>query len=214
MATAATTAASTASHALAAPPTTLSSDLAFVAKLSTEHLSAFCAAARELLRKPDDTAMFSKAAKMLGVDTASVASAVRALCHVFVNAATAGRAAEDVLHGFDDIVMPAESLQTLQTFYTEVAAELEQELRMGLDMPRYRGLEWRLQAKLAGRYTPRQAPQPSFLLRMHTAGGTHGAASETLLHSDLTSLRRLTSELEAALAEDKSTHSRRIGRRI
>ena len=210
----ATTAASTASHTVTAPAATLSTDLAFIANLSTEQLGAFCTAARDLLRKPDDTAMFGKAAKALGVDTATVTASVRALCFVFASAATAGRAAEDVLHGFDDLTMPAESLQALQTFYAEVAPELEQELRAGLDLPRYRALEWRLQVKLAGRYAPRQAPQPSFLLRLHTGGGSHGDASETLLQSDLTSLRRLTSELEAALVEDKSTHSRRIGRRL
>ena len=72
----------------------------------------------------------------------------------------------------------------------------------------------RLQVRLGGRYAPRQAPQPNFLLRLHTSGGAHGAAAEHLLQSDVTSLRRLTSELEAALAEDKSMHSRRIGRRL
>ena len=108
-----TTASSTASHALAAAPTSLRSDLAFIATLGSEHLNAFCAAARELLKKPDDTTMFSKAARMLGVDTATVAAAVTALCHVFVSAAIAGRAADDVLHGFDDLNLPAESLSLI-----------------------------------------------------------------------------------------------------
>ena len=74
----ATTAASTASHTVTAPAATLSTDLAFIANLSTEQLGAFCTAARDLLRKPDDTAMFGKAAKALGVDTATVTASVRA----------------------------------------------------------------------------------------------------------------------------------------
>lgn len=211
---AATTASSTSSHALSAPPTALAGDLAFIATLGTEHLNAFCTAARELLRKPDDTAMFGKAARMLGVETSIVAAAVTALCHIFVSAATTGRPAEEVLHSFDNLNLSEESQQALTAFYAEITSELEQELRSGLDLPRYRALEWRLQVKLAGRYAPRQAPQPNFLLRLHTSGGSHGAASEHLLQADVTSLRRLTSELEAALAEDKSTHSRRIGRRV
>lgn len=152
---------------------------------------------------------------MLGVDATTVGASVRALCHVLVTNATAGRAAEELLHGFDIDDLPAESAQALSAFYSEVAPELEQELRCGLDLPRYRMLEWRLQVRLGGRYMPRQAPQPNFLMRLHTAGGADKtAATEHLLQTDLTSMRRLTSELEAALAEDKSTHSRRIGRRI
>ena len=214
MSSAASTASSTASHSLAVAPPTLRSDLAFVGTLGAEHLAAFFSAARELLHKPDDTSVFSKAARMLGVDTATVAASVRALCHVFVSAATAGRTADDVLSGFEIDELPAESAQALAAFYAEVAPELEQELRRGLDLPRYRALEWRLQMRLGGRHAPRQAPQPGFLLRLHTSGGAHGAAAEHLLQTDVTSLRRLTSELEAALVEDKSTHSRRTGRRV
>ena len=207
------TASSAASHALVSTPASLAADLAFIATLSAEHLGAFCAAARQLLRTPDDVSMFAKASRMLGVDTATVSASVRALCHVLGNAATAGRAADDVLHGFD-LELPPESLQVLTTFYDEMRTELEQELRRGLDLPHYRSLEWRLQVRLGGRYAPRQAPAPSVLMRLHTEGGAYGAGAEHLLQADLTSMRRLTSELEAALAEDKSTHSRRIGRRV
>ena len=211
----ASTSTATNAHNLAAAPTTLSTDLAFIASLSSsDHLSAFCNAARELLAGKENTAMFAKAGKALGVDATTVSNSVHALCHVFVSAATAGRAAADVLHGLDDVPLPAESRQALIDFYSDVAPELEKELRRGLDLPRYRALEWRLQVKIAGRYAPRQAPQPSVLMRLHTAGGAHGAASEHLLQADLTTMRRLTSELETALAEDKSTHSRRVGRRL
>ena len=81
---------------------------------------------------------------------------MHALCHVFVSAATAGRAAADVLHGLDDVPLPAESRQALIDFYSDVAPELEKELRRGLDVPRYRALEWRLQVRMAGRYAPRR----------------------------------------------------------
>jgi hypothetical protein len=188
-----TTQASSASHSLAATPSTLAADLAFIATLGAEHLGAFCSAARDLLRKPDETAMFGKAARMLGVETETVAASVRALCHVFASAAIAGRAAEDVMHGLD-LNLSAEASAALVTFYSEVATELQSELRRGLDLPRYRALEWRLQVCLGGRFAPRQAPQPSFLLRLHTSGGAHGDAAEHLLQADITTLRRLTSE--------------------
>ena len=97
------------------------------------------------------------------------------------------------------------------------------ELRSGLELPAFQSLEWRLQMRLGGRFVPRQEPQPSFLLRLRTSGGGAssggasdggGGATEHLMQADLTNMRRLTSELEAALKEDKSTHSRRIARRL
>ena len=89
---------------------------------------------------------------------------------------------------------------------------LVKELRCGLALPEYRGVDWRLQVQLGGRYVARRAPQPSFLLRLHTNGGA--GPSEHLLRADLPNMRRLASELECALREDKSSHSRRIARRL
>lgn len=205
----------TLSHGVTALPPSIGSDLAFLAGLSADQFGAFCAAARELLRKPDDTSMFPKAAKALGVDVEYVENSIRALCYVLISGATSGRTADGLLHGVD-LTLPDALLESLTSFYTEVGPDLEQELKKGFELPRYRGLDWRLQVKVAGRHMPRQAPQPSFLLRLHTssAGPGEPGMKQHLIQSDLTNLRRMTSELEAALAEDKSTHSRRIARRL
>ena len=222
---------SASARAVVATNPLLAADLAFAASLPPEHFAAFCAAARELLRSSEDAAalgdaepmavpppMLKKAAKALSADVATVSRAVRALCYVLVDAATAGRPAEEVLQGVDELLEhPAGSRESLAQFYSDVAAELEQETRKSLDLPRYRGLEWRLQVTLAGRYAPRQTPQPSFLLRLHTSAGGEANASrpeQHLLQADLATLRRITSELSEALAEDKSKHSRRIARRL
>ena len=227
---AAATAQSAAVHSVVATPPTLSADLAFAASLPAEHFAAFCAAGRELLRSDaplaeDLTAepppMLKKAAKALGADIVIVTNAVRALCHVLVSAAITGRPAEDLLCSIDGVELPAASRQSLESFYADVSAELEQETRKTLGLPFYRGLEWRLQVTLGGRYAPQQAPQPSFLLRLHTSAGEAGGEAsgverrqEHVIQADVTSLRRLTSELSEALAEDTSKHSRRIGRRL
>ena len=202
------------SHGVTALPPSLSADLAFLAGLSADQFGAFCAAARELLRKPDDTSMFPKAARSLGVDVEQVESSIRALCFVLISGATSGRGADNLLTGVSDFALPDSHKESLATFYKDVGTELEQELRKGFEMPRYRGLDWRLQVRVAGRYTPRQAPQPSFLLRVHTSDAGGAGQKQHLIQADLTNLRRMTSELEAALAEDKSTHSRRIARRL
>jgi len=194
-----------------APPT-LASDLALIASLSPDHLSTFCGVARALLRTPEDPATFRKAAKGLGVEVSIVEDGARALCYLMVSAATAGRPAEHLLQGIE-LELPTESSEALISFYKEVVPELERELRTELALPRYKSLEWRLQVQLGGRFAPRQAPQASFLLKLHTSGGADGP-NEHLFKADLPNMRRLASELEAALREDRSSHSRRIARRL
>ena len=204
------------SHGVSAPPQSLRDDLALIASLAADHVQAFCAMARKQLQDGEEgsAAAFAKAAGMLGVDAETVATSVRALCYVMVSAVVAGRAPADLLQGIE-LELPAASLDALVSFYQDVAPEIEREVRSGLTLPRYDGIEWRLQARLASRFTPRQPPQPSFLLRLRTSGGEHGVGgAEHLLHADLPNLRRLTSELEGALVEEKSTHSRRIARRL
>ena len=194
-----------------APPG-LAADLALVKSLPAEHVTAFCGVARQLLRAPEDPAVFRKAAKGLGVDPDAVAAAVRALCYLMVSAAHASRPAEDLLQGLA-LELPEETSAAIISFYQAEAPEMEMELRTGLALPEYRGLEWRLQVELGGRYRSRKAPEASFLLRLHTSGGPEGTA-EHLMQADLPNLRRLASELEEALKEDKSSHSRRIARRL
>ena len=80
-------------------------------------------------------------------------------------------------------------------------------------------VEWRLQVCVGGRHVAAAPPKPSLLLRVHTAdGGATGpdaaAAATTghVLQADFANLRRMASELEAALVEDRSTHSRRMNK--
>jgi len=141
-----------ASH-LSAPPPELAADLQFLATLPADSFAAFAAAARELLRSPDDVSMFGKAARQLGASAETVGAAVRALCYVLVSAASAGRPADELLEGVA-LELPAELLEALRAFYADVLPELQRELQRGVRLPEFRGLEWRLQLQCAGRYAP------------------------------------------------------------
>ena len=139
------TSANATSASTVAQPPTLAEHLALAASLDPEHFAAFCAAGRELLHSPDDTQMLKKAAKALGADVDAVGASVRALCHILVSSATAGRSADDLLRGIE-AELPAASVESFQAFYADVAAEVERETKRDLALPHYRGLEWRLQA--------------------------------------------------------------------
>ena len=206
-------------HSVQAPPATLRADLELIAALSLDDLRALCDAARELLRggteEESARGTVRKALRHLGVDAAAAEAAARALCYIMASAAAAGRPHEELLtQGMDAPALSSDAQTMLRTFYAQVAPELEQELKRFLHLPRYEKLAWRLQVRLGGRYIPRRAPQPSFLIRLHTTKGDDRPAGQHLMRADLANMRRLTSELECALREDKSTHSRRVARRI
>ena len=206
-------------HNVQAPGPALKNDLALLASLSVDSLRAFCETARAQLRggaeQESAAATYRKAARQLGVEAGAVEAAVNALCYIIASAVAAGRGAEQLLdQDFELPALGAEAQDALRAFYAEVAPALQQELRSGLRLPRYAGLDWRLQVQLGGRYVARKSPTTNFLLRLRTREGEDGAVAEHLVQADLPNMRRLASELESALREDKSSHSRRIARRI
>ena len=146
------------------------------------------------------------------MDMAAVCTSARALTCLLADAALAGLPADALLDGIE-IGLPVTSREALLTFFEEEQMALREELSSSITLPSYCGLEWRLQVQLGGKYTLLQSPKPSFLVQLCT---WHGPAANTehVLQADVSILRRLASELEAALAEEKSTHSRRLGRRL
>eukprot|EP00316_Scyphosphaera_apsteinii_P021956 CAMPEP_0119304670 /NCGR_PEP_ID=MMETSP1333-20130426/5830_1 /TAXON_ID=418940 /ORGANISM="Scyphosphaera apsteinii, Strain RCC1455" /LENGTH=160 /DNA_ID=CAMNT_0007307591 /DNA_START=197 /DNA_END=679 /DNA_ORIENTATION=- len=158
--------------------------------------------------------MFARAARQLGVDTNVVERGMNALCHILTRAAALAAPPECLVDGLD-VTLPADVLCKLQEAYAGAAPLLGQLVSDGLQLPMFHSLEWRLQVQLAGRYAPMGECRPSFLLRLHTREGESGAKEQThLLQADVSNLRHLTSELEAALLEEKSAYTRRISRRL
>ncbi len=84
-------------------------------------------------------------------------------------------------------------------------------------MRRYRDLDWRLDAQVATR-SARQAVEPTFLLRfkLGDADATNGttANENVVLQSDYANLHYLKTQLELALTDANSTHSRRFMRNV
>ena len=200
------------------PSATLEADLAFVASLSPDHVPEFGRAALQVLQQQAPTKMFANAAKALGVEVAAVERGVQALGYVLLRGAQRALPAARLLDGVELALQPA-ALQALHAFYEEAGPALGALVSKALQLPAYHSLEWRLQVCVGGRHVAAAPPKPSLLLRVHTAdGGATGpdAASATttghLLQADFANLRRMASELEAALVEDRSTHSRRMNK--
>ena len=187
------------------PSATLEADLAFVASLSPDHVPEFGRAALQVLQQQAPTKMFANAAKALGVEVAAVERGVQALGYVLLRGAQRALPAARLLDGVE-LALPPAALQALHAFYEEAGPALGALVSKALQLPAYHSLEWR-------------PPKPSLLLRVHTAdGGATGpdaaAAATTghVLQADFANLRRMASELEAALVEDRSTHSRRMNK--
>eukprot|EP00118_Oscarella_pearsei_P005360 m.24579 g.24579 ORF g.24579 m.24579 type:complete len:161 (+) comp28647_c0_seq1:242-724(+) len=82
---------------------------------------------------------------------------------------------------------------------------------MSMDLPHYHNLEWRLDVQLASR-SVRHQTDPSVVLRLHTKDCDQ--SNVEVLEANPTNLVHLANSLEAALAEMKTAHCRRILRNI
>ncbi|KAL1498723.1 hypothetical protein AB1Y20_014033 [Prymnesium parvum] len=194
------------------PAPTLSEDLAFVCSLSKEHLLEFCAAAVSLLRTAAPLPkMYANAAKLLAVEPQAVEHSVHALGFLLQRAATVGAPASRLLEGID-LPLSDELLQSLREFYESAQPELNEIVQRQPSLPQLQRFDWRLQVQLAGRYAS-PAPMPFVLMRLGVSAPAN-EPTEHLFQADLPNLRRLSAELEAAVREERSTHSRRIQRRM
>ena len=128
---------------------------------------------------------------------------------------------------------PEELNKELLALYLEHCKEIRSILSStSMDLPHYHNLEWRFDVQLASRSLQRQT-QPVIMLRLHTKdGGVYEMDREResiniyipstftdetktqLLQIDPANLLHMTQKLEAALAEIKTQHCRRIMRNI
>mmetsp|Transcript_54109 Transcript_54109/g.124584 ORF Transcript_54109/g.124584 Transcript_54109/m.124584 type:complete len:208 (+) Transcript_54109:149-772(+) len=107
------------------------------------------------------------------------------------------------------------ALRALQDAYAAELPMLMQMVQSSIQLPAYQSLEWRLQVQAGGRYDAPHELRPSFLMRLQTrSDGTAATSAAHILQADFAMMRRLASELETALQEERSAHSRRLARRL
>eukprot|EP00771_Trimastix_marina_P000759 gnl/Trimastix_PCT/1789.p1 GENE.gnl/Trimastix_PCT/1789~~gnl/Trimastix_PCT/1789.p1 ORF type:complete len:212 (+),score=49.49 gnl/Trimastix_PCT/1789:57-692(+) len=195
--------------------------LSFVASLSLDYLKEFCKISIQFLQQGANDALFSSAAKTLGVEVHQVTSGVEGLSFLFSESSKHLVPEPDFLESLAGIEFPEESRQFLAQVYMEHRHELRRALQeLSSQHPQWVDLAWRLQLQSASRLHPLASePEPTFLLQLRTRNeGTpqdDGPATRTrFLTCDPATLKHVASELEIALAELQSHHTRRVQRYI
>ena len=89
---------------------------------------------------------------------------------------------------------------------------LERTAFTGIGLQEFSDLDWRIDLEVSRRSLDQEA-LPSFMLRLDLARSDRSSRS-VFLQADPATMRRLQAQLEAALAEEKSVHSRRFQRYI
>lgn len=187
--------------------------LFFLKELDIDVLSEFCRISAEFIIKGvTNTKIYHSAAQKLETDVDTVKHGVEGLMNLFTEGAK--QMLDD--KGFRELVSPVNyseaTVEVILRHFRDNVSEIRAILsRMVADVPHYKSLEWRCEARVASRSLRHQVV-PLVTLKLTTE--TKGETKSHLLQTDPANLVHLAETLEHALREIKSQHCRRIQRQI
>lgn len=173
---------------------------------------------------------YAKAASALQVTVDAVDRGVKMLCDIFIRSAQSNLSAVQITEFLKDLGFHNETRECLVDYFTQRFREIRGLVAVPrLNVPSYRKLEWRLDVQLGSRSLFNQA-EPSFLLRLslnreHVGGALAFAGKQSqsktpnkertekddiYLEANYSTLKTICSQLEQALAERRSSRSRRM----
>lgn len=187
--------------------------LGFLIEVDSTVVGEFGRIAVEFLRKGTNPKIYEGAARKLSVAVETVQHGVEGLMYLLTESSKLLISDVD----FQDSVLVLGFTEELNQLLLQLYLEHRKEIRSILSqlnpsLPQYHNLEWRLDVQLASRALRQQVkPVVSLKLHLEDSGGERRAR---VLQTDPATLLHLISTLEAALAELKTNHCRRILRNI
>ncbi|XP_046852713.1 COMM domain-containing protein 2-like [Xenia sp. Carnegie-2017] len=172
----------------------------------------FCKMSLEFILKGSSSKIYQTAAQKLGVATNQVKQAIEGLVFLFNESSRLLIGEID----FQDSVMTLGFSEELNKLLLQLYLENRLEIRkilgeLSLDLPHYHNLEWRFDVQLASRSLHHET-EPQILLKLQTKH--EGETEFQIMQTDPVNLVHMTTELENALAEIKTSYCRRILRNI
>ncbi|KAM9848372.1 COMM domain-containing protein 2 isoform 2-T2 [Aulostomus maculatus] len=172
--------------------------------------------ALEFLRRGTSPKVYEGAARKLCVPVETVQHGVEGLMYLMTECSKHMISEEDFLDSLLVLELGDKLNQTLLQMYLQHQREIRSILSLlPSTLPAYHNVEWRLDVQLASR-SVRQQVIPMLMVRLllTKARGTCTEHSSRVLQTDLRTLLRLVSMLEAALDAMKTSHARRILRNV
>ncbi|PRP79153.1 COMM domain-containing protein 2 isoform 2 [Planoprotostelium fungivorum] len=187
-------------------------DLQFIKEQPTEVIAEFVRISIEFLRRGANVKLYSGASKSLRVPVAQVEAVVEGLSWLFAEASRLLVNEEDFLATLTILGFSPELNAQITELYISHRSEIRTiQSQLSFDLPHYKDLNWRFDVQLSSRSLRNQVT-PLFTLCFNIED--NGETKKYYVESDYTNLKHLADELDNALRETKSTHSRRIMRNI
>uniref|UniRef100_A0A7S2W7N7 COMM domain-containing protein n=1 Tax=Rhizochromulina marina TaxID=1034831 RepID=A0A7S2W7N7_9STRA len=188
-------------------------DVAVLRKLNGEQLMATTAVALDVLTTSDATSAIKSLAAQLQSRPHQVQSLVFGFSSVLWDCAKANLREGLFAQALQPLELPPGHVESIvQVYEGRYDAILERTAFAGIALHEFKDLDWRIDVEVSRRSIVQEVT-PSFMLRLDLARSDRSRCSAHM-QADAATMRRLQSQLEAALAEEKSVHSRRFQRYI
>lgn len=184
---------------------------------SEQVVADLCKLASDFLQNGVNTNTYQMAAKKLHVEIDIVQNCIYGLLNLLLLACNNKLSEADFRDSVLTLGFSNEQESVLSQFYKSKRDDIHKLKRTGLNELHYHDLQWRFEVQLASRSLLHQVTP---LLTMDLTLKTHNQESlvpeltHKLLQTDPTNLIHLTNELEKALVESRSRHSRKIQRAL
>lgn len=175
-------------------------------------IADFCKLTSQFLHHGPNQKRYDTAAQKLEVDVHVIQNCIYGLVHLLMLACKHKLS----VHDFKDSVLALgftnEQESVLTHFYESQHNELHSLIKPNLDEPHYYDMQWRFEVQLGSRSLLEQVtPLVVMNLSLKTTDGKEKENIEHhLIQTDPTNLLHLTNELERALSESRSRHSRKV----
>eukprot|EP00056_Hartaetosiga_gracilis_P017403 m.7180 g.7180 ORF g.7180 m.7180 type:complete len:201 (+) comp5671_c0_seq2:71-673(+) len=172
----------------------------------------FCTIAIQFLQNGVNAKVYSNAAKKLGTESETVRNIVEAVMFLLVECSKLQISEMD----FHDSMLTLQFSDELNKILLDCFIANQTEIRgvlevLSLQRPKFKDVQWRLDVKVASR-SLRETVEPSLVMSIATETGD--ASESKTFQTDISTLNRITQQLDSALKHVNTSHYRRIGRAV
>ncbi|XP_066155634.1 COMM domain-containing protein 2 [Euwallacea fornicatus] len=173
----------------------------------------FCKLTVDYIQKGPSPKLYNTAASKLNVTPDAILNCVYGLVNLLLVAYKHQLSEADFRDSLLTLGFSEELTPILIQFYEKNKSEVLKLKSRGLSEPHYDDLQWRLEVQLGSRALLEQVtPLIAMDLTLKTEQGAEAHIEHKLLQTDITNLLHIANELEKALSESRSRHSRKVQR--
>ncbi|XP_014608623.1 PREDICTED: COMM domain-containing protein 2 [Polistes canadensis] len=182
----------------------------FLIEQTPQVLQDFCKLALDYLQKGPNMKLYHGAAQKLEVEVDIIKNSVEGLVNLLLESCNHKLSNEDFRDSIIALGFSEENETILSKLYTTKKKEISNILSVtGFKIPEYHDLEWRFEVQTASRTLLKQV---SPLITLDLTLKNNESMEHVLLQTDPVNLIHMAQELEEALKEGYSQHTRQVSR--